>query len=360
MAMMFSARPAVGGVFDPLGVSDWGVPPQATPSALAYTFRRRPDNIRASEPPDGGATPASTGLAPARGMFGQQPNALLTSPIEVGPSSLDPSTALPPAATAHPGFFQKGGLGGRILHGLGEFATNYSASRGDPVAMIKLRQRASVEDQDRDQVIWQRRHDVTRADDLADRQAELAMKANQPQYFGGDESRLKFDPGTGAVTTLYQAPTPAEQYAAAMGSEAGTDDYRRNLQDYTLRGYGETAMEGRSDLEAQRQRNRLNLRSTPTYANLHPVTRSAPRAAAGPPTSTSRVYAPLLAKMAAGQPLTPAEQQVMALYHSGGRSTGGRRGAAGSLPTISSPAEAAKLPRGTQFRAPDGSIRTVP
>ncbi len=44
----------------------------------------------------------------------------------------------------------------------------------------------------------------------------------------------------------------------------------------------------------------------------------------------------------------------------GGRSAGGSAGGANDLPTVSSPAEAAKLPKGTRFRTPDGRVKIVP
>ncbi|MFV3533545.1 hypothetical protein ACNJI7_21210, partial [Mycobacterium tuberculosis] len=40
-----------------------------------------------------------------------------------------------------PGFFQHGGVGEKILKGLGEFALRYSASQGDPYAMMVFRNR---------------------------------------------------------------------------------------------------------------------------------------------------------------------------------------------------------------------------
>ena len=115
-------------------------------------------------------------------------------------------------------------------------------------------------------------------------------------------------------------------------------------------------------LEGERHRNRQTLRQMPTYSNLHP------RPAAGgggsgngrPPRTTGNVYAPILSKVAAGKPLTPGEQQVLSLYGRGARSgAAGAGSGGGALPTVRTPAEAAKLPKGTRFRTPDGRIKVV-
>ncbi|WP_426256053.1 hypothetical protein [Sphingomonas sp. DC2300-3] len=73
-----------------------------------------------------------------------------------------------------PGFFQHGGVGEKILKGLGEFALRYSASQGDPYAMMVFRNRfeqqqanvraqedARRRQQERDEWIW--REDYKRA-----------------------------------------------------------------------------------------------------------------------------------------------------------------------------------------------------
>lgn len=75
--------------------------------------------------------------------------------------------------------------------------------------------------------------------------------------------------------------------------------------------------------------------------------------------------APLLAKMARGEPLTPAEQAAMAYYRPGGRnrSAGGAPAAArpsapsGGPPRVRSLGEARSLPRGTVFIDPNGRTR---
>lgn len=153
-------------------------------------------------------------------------------------------------------------------------------------------------------------------------------KRNEPRYFSGREDQVRFDPATGTATKVYDAPQDFEDYATARGFEPGSEDYFGAVEDYVLRGNGPTAfkydadlqrlrqagqvaqqaarLQGQMTLERQRQAGRLGLRSTPSYHDLH-----------------------------------------------GG---GGRE----AIPTAATPAEAAKLPKGSRFRTPEGQIRIVP
>lgn len=121
-----------------------------------------------------------------------------------------------------------------------------------------------------------------REDDLA------REKANQPQFFSGNEDRIRYDPATGTSTRVYNAPQDFEDYAAAGGLEPGSPEYFSAVQDYVLRGNGPTAFNydrqleqvrqaGRISLEGTRHQNRLNVRGAPTYRDLHPQ----PKAATG-------------------------------------------------------------------------------
>ncbi|WP_206378726.1 hypothetical protein [Sphingomonas paucimobilis] len=56
-------------------------------------------------------------------------------------SSLAAPVDLSNVQVKKPGFFQHGGLGEKILKGLGEFSLRYSASQGDPYATMVLRNR---------------------------------------------------------------------------------------------------------------------------------------------------------------------------------------------------------------------------
>ncbi|WP_310224581.1 hypothetical protein [Sphingobium xenophagum] len=224
------------------------------------------------------------------------------------------------------------------------------------------------------QAEWERL-DAQRRQDRAWAEQDRDAKLAQPQYFMSGRDRVMFDPVTGSAQTIYDGPADFEEYASLLGLEPGSDEYNEAVQDFVLRSNGPTALEGRQELENLRQGNRVSLegvrhgnraalRQTPTYSNLHP------RPAAGgggsgngrPPRTTGNVYAPILSKVAAGKPLTPGEQQVLSLYGRGARAGGaaaGTGGGGGALPTVRTPAEAAKLPKGTRFRTPDGRIKVV-
>ncbi|MCP6503188.1 hypothetical protein NL484_27365, partial [Klebsiella pneumoniae] len=58
---------------------------------------------------------------------------------------------------------------------------------------------------------------------------------------------------------LYQAPQDFEDYAATLGAEPGTEEYRRLVEDYVLRGSGPTATDNYNTREEWRQDNRIEL-----------------------------------------------------------------------------------------------------
>lgn len=164
------------------------------------------------------------------------------------------------------------------------------------------------------------------------RQNEADLKAAAPFTIGRD--RVQYNPANGMAEVLFDGPEDFELYASELGLEPGTDDYFRAVEDYVLRSSGPSAhtrdlalddyrtgndvrMEGlrfgnRQRMEGLRQSNRLEtIRSRPA-----PVGRG------------------------------------------GGRSQAGQGGE--SLPVVSSPAEASRLPKGTRFRTPDGRVKVVP
>jgi len=122
-----------------------------------------------------------------------------------------------------------------------------------------------------------------------------------------------------------------------MGFEPGTEEYNDAMADYVLRTAGPTANDGRQFLEnlrqhnrlameGERQQNRLQLRQTPTYLQANPRPSGGSRGGSGKPTIAS-VIAPILGKVANGQPLTDGEQQALNTYY---RRTGKpRSGASG-------------------------------
>lgn len=154
-------------------------------------------------------------------------------------------------------------------------------------------------------------HDQERQDHLDDREYER----NKPQFFSGNEDRIKFDPVSGVATTVYDAPTDAETYATNLGLEPGSKEYRSALQDYVLRSNGPTAYGYRVGLEDQRSANRAALKGMPTWHDAHrPLPGGPPRSGSAPARTMAGVIAPILAKVAGGQPLSPGEQRAYEMY----------------------------------------------
>lgn len=158
---------------------------------------------------------------------------------------------------------------------------------------------------------------------------------SKPQFFMSGEDRVSYNPVSGESQMVYDAPEDFQLYADQMGYEPGTDDYNDAMSDYVLRASGPTAQLGREYLEGlrqenrlavegERQKNRMQLRQTPTWQQANPRQgggRSGARA--GGPTTMAGVIAPILAKVAQGQPLSAGEQQALNTYY---RRNGGRGG----------------------------------
>lgn len=256
----------------------------------------------------------------------------------------------PPPSAKRPSFFDKGGVGQKVLRGLSDFALYYGASTGDQGSILTLRNRA-------DQAARKTanaREDQLRLQDRQWKVEDLAAQRNAPQYFNSGHDRVRLDPQTGQSQVVYDGPEDYQTYAGTLGYDPGEDGYEDAVQDYVLRGNGPAAQAARRALEATRASQRLLLRATPTYAQAHPAARrSGGGGGSGAPKSTSAVVAPILLKMAKGQPLTAGEQQALA-YGRGGP------GGGGSFPVVRTPADAAKLPSGTRFKTPDGRTKVVP
>ncbi|MGN6689787.1 MAG: hypothetical protein ACTHJU_02460 [Sphingopyxis sp.] len=127
---------------------------------------------------------------------------------------------------------------------------------------------------------------------LSELAQEWQYRNNQPDYATVGNRRFSFNPATGEATTLYVAPSEAQDYAAALGAEPGSPEYETLMSDYVLRHSGPTAtanammeednrqenrigLEGvrqknRIGIEGIRQGNRMSLRGTPTYRDMHP------------------------------------------------------------------------------------------
>jgi len=394
---LFDAASRVGGDFLPSGSPLGPRPPYATPP-----YAPTPDE--GALPPEwtggGGIAPSPAGPGPVtlpRGMFGGGPSASaqpappaqpsnfgmdpialpsgrVSGPMTVDPAALQTSLSSLPMTHAKPSFFGPGGLGSRIVNGLDAFSTTYLANQGMPGAQAQLAQRLRQPELDRQYGLDRQK------------QAFDLMKATQPEIRSAGRSIVSVPFGGGDPTVLYSDPIEAQRYAEQLGLRPGDPGYAAAVTDYTLKAYGPTAQTSRAAqenlrqdnrvaLEGARQGNRLQLRSTPTYSNLHPTTRSP----AARQQTTGTVVAPILAKVAQGQPLTPGEQTVLNTYYR--RGNGGRGGSGGgaggialppsSIPMpppsrpapanapvrVQSPAQAAKLAPGTHFIGPDGVER---
>ena len=168
---------------------------------------------------------------------------------------------------------------------------------------------------------------------LTELQERARIDASKPDYFTVGNNRVRYDPTSGQSQTVYEGPADFQEYATTLGLRPGSDEYNEAVQDYVLRANGPTAQDGREGLEGVRQDNRISLegvrqgnraalRGMPTYANTHPrpsVAHGGAGGRGGAPRTTGTVYAPILAKIAAGQPLSAGEQQVIGMYGRGGR-----------------------------------------
>lgn len=109
-------------------------------------------------------------------MFGRRQN----TGIGVVDQGSDPLSFAPPNASdinapsiprIRPHFFDKGGLGSKILSGIGEVALRCSAGQGDPMALMTLRQRMAEQMYNRD-----------RGDKAADDERDFRQQVMLEQY----------------------------------------------------------------------------------------------------------------------------------------------------------------------------------
>jgi len=221
-----------------------------------------------------------------------------------------------------PKFLEKGGAGEKILKGLGEFALQYNAGRGDPAALATLQNRE-----------WDRRQKF-----LAEREDAIWKRdANKVQYFNSGEDRYSFDPETGEASLLLDAPQAWQEYANQFG-EVGSPEWNRAAQDYVLRSSGPTAydydsqLEGvrqtnRRDMEDYRYKNRVSLRGVPQVRAPAASGGGRPRGGGAPkPPTQSGVMGGIMAKVAQGLPLAAGEQKLFDRWYNSGARGGGRSG----------------------------------
>lgn len=284
-------------------------------------------------------------------MMGSYNPAATQTPTAGAPGGyVDPS-----AVQQRPATWAKGGAGWDAVSNIGN---TLMALSGDPTLAALAQQNRSqrFQREQQQQAQWAQasqleREDAQRQQDRLWQVEDRDFKASQPEYFMSGNDRVRLDPATGEARVVYDGRSDAEEYARALGIDPASPEYRTALQDYVLRGNGPTAFNYDQKLEGVRQGNRLSLRQTPTYAQAHPRP-VAPRAPGGgasrAPTTLAGAVAPILAKMASGQPLTQAEQSAWNTYQ--GARSGRGRAAGGSAPAPA-PAAAPKRARG-----PDGRI----
>lgn len=191
---------------------------------------------------------------------------------------------------------------------------------------------------------------------FADRLWQQEYEQSKPQFFMSGEDRVSYNPVSGESQMLYDAPEDFQLYADQMGLEPGSEEYNDAMADYVLRTAGPTANAGREyleglrqqnrlSMEGERQKNRMQLRQTPTYLQANPRASGGggTRSGGGKPTIAG-VIAPILGKVANGQPLTAGEQDALNTYY---RRTGGKKGATGqptgSPTTIRNPRTGQKM-----------------
>ena len=156
------------------------------------------------------AAPPAFGGALMSAVGGVAPHASALALPDMGDMRVDvPSINIPPA-TPHRKFFTHDGTGtGNMIVGIiGDALAGAAGQPGMYAAGMRKRQDAADEE-----ALYNTRYAMKRQDDLNDRAAE----ASKAQYFSGNEDRVMYDPTTGTTRTLYDAPTPAQNYAATLG-----------------------------------------------------------------------------------------------------------------------------------------------
>lgn len=195
------------------------------------------------------------------GFMAQQPMATAVAPL----------VEIPTAPRVQPKFFDKAGLGSKLLNGLDAFVTTLGAARGNPMQLQMLQQRAGMQRQAQED---------ERADQRYRQQMEMQQaQANRPQVVNtGGGGYTIVNPSDGSVIGERQ-PVPqqgeTERLIAAYGVLPDGDP-RKPLIERAIRGYQYTApvMQARTDgqiaVADRRAANSAALKAQPTYANTHP------------------------------------------------------------------------------------------
>lgn len=164
------------------------------------------------------------------------------------------------------------------------------------------------------------------------RQNEADLNASAPFTIGRD--RVQYNPATGQTGVLFDGPEDFELYARELGLEPGTDNYFRAVEDYVLRSSGPSAHSRDLSLDDYRTGNDRELEAL-RFGNRQK-----------------------LEGLRQNNRLETIRSRPAPVARGGGRTEAGQGG--DGLPVVSSPADAARLPKGTRFRTPDGRVKVVP
>ncbi len=232
------------------------------------------------------------------------------------------------AGRALAGQQKKPGVLPYILAGVSDvLANHYGNGGGNAVAMLnqmQLDQQARSDAAQAQIAKWQ-------YGDFA-RQNEADLRASAPFTIG--RRRVGFNPATGQSEVLYDGPQDFELYASELGLEPGTDAYFKAVEDYVLRSSGPSAHTRDLALDDYRTANDVRMEGL-RFGNRQK-----------------------LEGLRQGNRLEVMRNRPAPLLRGGGRAEAGQGG--DGLPVVSSPAEAARLPKGTRFRTPDGRVKVVP
>ena len=162
------------------------------------------------------------------------------------------------------------------------------------------------------------------------------------------------DGNTRSFEPLYTSPSPAEQYAGALGYQPGSDEYKQSVQDYLLKGYSDAAMPNRLGLIDHRYD-----RSDAQLGERLAVTRRGQdlthgdRRASIAQSNTNNVRSTSTSAANNVRSTTTSANNNAATNEM--RFQTSRKPRGGPV-EVSTPEEARKLPPGTFFKTPDGRI----
>lgn len=193
--------------------------------AAALMGAIQPAPLPAPVPREASASPGAGGLAPSPPQDGV--------PVHSGMAGMG-SSGIVPAAPTRPRYTK-----GQIIAGILGDALAGAAGQPGRVAQMWQRQRELDDQRDYEEVRWHRERQAKREDEMRPRVEKVGDSVG---YL--DPTARRFDP-------IYTKPQPYEAYASQFG-EPGTPEYQRAMNDYILRGWGESALGNKVDLEAYR------------------------------------------------------------------------------------------------------------